>query len=59
MEAQGLKVAIAEQVKQGPIQQITALESFSDAAVLIDSALLREVDSADKKLKKLIEPIQY
>ena len=39
--------------------RITAPESFSDAAVLIDSALLRDVDSADKMLNKLIEPIQY
>ena len=39
--------------------RITAPESFSDVAVLIDSALLREVVSAFKKLNKLIEPIQY
>ena len=38
--------------------QIMAAESFSDVAVLIDSALHGEVDSADKKLNKLIEPIQ-
>ena len=29
--------------------RIMAPESFSDVAVLIDSALLREVNSADKK----------
>ena len=39
--------------------RITTPESFSDVAVLIDSALLRDVDSADKMLNKLIEPIQY
>ena len=44
---------------RGARVQITAPEYFSDVAVLIDNALLREVDSADKKLNKLIEPIQY
>ena len=34
--------------------RITALENFSDVAVLIDSK-----DSVEKKLNKLIEPIQY